>query len=637
VTTFTDRRERLLKRRLLNAFLIVCLAGSAAWVVFSNPPRAQAGTDSVGVPTSLQKEAPDFATLALGNAWDMNEFEDISQYLNGAGRHPSLTNIQVKDGVFSATSIGDRTTMIAYFFPLFPGYPNFIPTGNVGVTHPIDPNQYQCLYAAMQVDSPSSQPQGKDGWRVFWFADEEMSQTGGTVQMDLDSANNWRLYKVDLNNPQRGLVSGSIPWNGKGAWEGLKIEPTFYKDVDFQVDWIRLTSCQNDPAYQAAISWNPDASVNTIWVRPVGTSRNILLQGNVDGSKGSTVIDTKGLAAGSYQVGLGSSSSCCAQWSSSTLNIDETPGAVFEMPSAPNTPDYAASAGNAWDMDPSDVTSVRCSQYSFDNGILKLDTNPPSLLPPSCLGAIGEAGSELVLNLPGPIKASDYRYLSFRHYIAGDYAIPADGMIGRWMWTTADNCTYVSDDIPYDVGWHTYVIDLYDSLAGTPIESGPSGCGLKPWKDAGTIIHLYFDPNENWTGNTPGIPPMVFHEEFDWIRLTKDVLVNQGSKFTIDVKLSKPSSQLKNVQYYYTTDPHSPMQSWNSIRYNGSQSQPPAIGGSHLIFLPTIQSQFDSDPTNTNFLWDTTGVTPGDYYICTQVADQVDQAAYCSQVPVKVR
>ena len=373
------------------------------------------------------------------------------------------------------------------------------------------------------------------------------------------------------------------------------------------------------------------------WIRPQGTNRDIRLQGNVDGSKGSYIIDTKGLAAGSYQVGLGSSSSCCAQWSSNLLAIEETPRADFEIPSAINAPDYATSAGNAWDMDPSDITSVRCSQYSFDNGILKLDTNPPSLLPSSCKGSIGEAGSEIVLNLPGPLKASDYRYLSFRHYIGGDYAIPADGMIGRWMWTTADHCTYVSFDIPYDVGWHTYVIDLYNSFNGTPIKSAPSSCGHKPWKDAGTIIRLYFDPNENWTGNTPGIAPMVFHEEFDWIRLTKDIQINQGDTFTVAVKLSKPGSQLKDIQYYYTTDPHTPLQRWNLMRYNGPQAQPPAMSGSHLIFLPNIQSQYDSDPTHAYFLWDTSGIAPGDYYICTRVADQVNQAAYCSEAPVKVR
>jgi hypothetical protein len=627
-----------LKRRLLNLFLILCLAGSAAGVVLNNPQPARAETSSVDVPASLQKEAPDFATLALGNAWDMNDFEDISQYLNGAGRHPSLTNIQVQNGLLTATTIGDRFANLAFFFPLFPGYPEFMPMGNVGATHPIDPSQYQCLYLAMQVDSPAVQPDGPDGWRVFWFADGYMQNSGGTVQMDLDPNNNWRLYKVDLNNPQRGLNSGSIPWDQGAQWEGLNIEPTFYKNINFQVDWIRLTSCQDDPAFQANISWNPDASLNTIWVRPDGTTRDIRLLGNVDGSKGSTVIDTKGLAAGSYQVGLGSSSACCALWSSGLLTVGETPHADFEMPSAINAPDYAASLGNAWDMDPSDVASIRCSQYSFDNGILKIDTNPPSQLPSSCKGsAIGEADSQIFLNLPGPLQASDYRYLSFRHYINGDYAIPADGMIGRWMWTTTDNCTYVSRDIPYDVGWHTYVIDLYDSFMGTPIDSAPSGCGYKPWKDAGTIIRLRFDPNENWTGNTPGIAPMVFHEEIDWIRLTKDIQENQGGKFTIQARLSKPSSQLRDIQYYYTTNPHAPPQSWILMRYNVTQAQPPAMSGSHMIFLPNIQNQFDADPTSSYFLWDTTGVAPGDYYICTQVADQVNQAAYCSEVPVKVR
>lgn len=626
-----------MRQRLLNFFLILCLAGSTAGALLGNLQQARADTGSVGVPTAMQKEAPDFATLVIGNPWDMSDFEDISQYLNGAGRHPSLTNIQVNNGLFSATSIGDRFANLAFFFPLFSGYPGFMPMGNIGVTYPIDPQKYQCLYVAMQVNSPASLPDGRDGWRISWDTGANGQQSGSTAQIDLDPTNNWRLYKVDLNNPQRGLVSGSTPWSQGTQWEGLKIEPTFYKDVDFQVDWIRLTSCQDDPSFQAKISWRPDASLTTIWIQPQGTSRHIHLQGKVDGSQGSYLIDTKGLPAGTYQVGLGSNSNCCSQWSSTPLTIDETPYAAFEMPSALNAPDYATAAGNPWDMDPSDVTSIRCSQYSFDGGILKLDTNPPSLLPSSCKGAIGEADSQIFLNLPGPITGSDYRYLSFRHNINGVYALPADGMVGRWIWTTADQCTYVSRDIPYDVGWHTYVIDLYDSFMGTPISSAPSSCGLKPWKDAGTIIRLRFDPNENWTGNTPGIAPMVFHEEFDWFRLTKDIQMNPGDKFTIQVKLSKPSSQLKNIQYFYTIDRHSPVQNWNPISYNGVQTQPPAKSGGRLIYLPNIQSQYDSDPTHAYFLWDDTGVAPGDYYICVQVADQVNQAAYCSQVPVKVR
>ena len=129
---------------------------------------------------------------------------------------------------------------------------------------------------------------------------------------------------------------------------------------------------------------------------------------------------------------------------------------------------------------------------------------------------------------------------------------------------------------------------------------------------------------------------MVFHQEIDWFRLTRDIQVNQGGTFTIQVKLSQPSNQLKNIQYFYTTDPHSPVLSWNPISYNGTQTQPPAMSGSHLIYLPDVQSQYDSDPTIAYFSWDTTGVASGYYYICTQVADQVNQAAYCSQAPVKV-
>ena len=61
------------------------------------------------------------------------------------------------------------------------------------------------------------------------------------------------------------------------------------------------------------------------------------------------------------------------------------------------------------------------------------DMTAKTVLASGVLEQIGEAESQLFLNLPGSLKASDYRYLSFRHYIDGEYAIPADGMIGRWI------------------------------------------------------------------------------------------------------------------------------------------------------------------------------------------------------------
>jgi len=37
-----------------------------------------------------------------------------------------------------------------------------------------------------------------------------------------------------------------------------------------------------------------------------------------------------------------------------------------------------------------------------------------------------------------------------------------------------------------------------------------------------------------------------------------------------------------------------------------------------------------------DFAWDTTGVNPGEYYMCVVVADQHNSATYCSEAPVKV-
>lgn len=647
--------------RIRNAMLILVLLGSSLFILPQNiqpASAAPAGAPAldVNVPEANIPEADDFATTNFGNAWDMSEFSDISQYLNGAGRYPSMKDVQVKDSIFSATSIVDNTSWMANFSPLFSGYTGFMQIGgNLGTVHSINPNKYSCLYLAMKVDSPqfgSNSGKLSDQFLIAWESDSPDSKAPVAKGVAFDRlypetavypfttpvVHNWRLYKFDLKNPPHGLYSGSTPWNKYSAWKGLRITPTIYKDVNFQIDWVRLTSCDSKPEQQAKITWSPDAKITTIWARPSGTNRTIAVAFGIDGNSGSYSLDTAGIEPGSYDIGLGTLNDCCAQWSKGALRINTAPVISFIKPAPDSGEDYAASTGNAWDMDPSDITQIRCSNYGFEDGILKLDTVNPAALPGNCKGSgVGEADPQIFLNLPGPlIVAGQYRYLTFRHYISGDYPTPADGMIGRWIWTTTNNCTRVSADIPYDVGWHTYSIDLYDAFNGNPVGAGPSGCELKPWKDTGQIIRLRFDPNENWTGNQ--VPATTFHEEFDWIRLTKEDRVAQGSPYSVQINSNLPMDKIKEINYFYTTDRQNPTQQ-QALSYN--QPMAPVSAGSHKVFLATItrgtgssaSAQVASDAT---FAWDTSAVNPGDYYICAQANDGYNRTTFCSEAPVQV-
>jgi len=634
----------MLQKTITTILTIILLFSSLVVINGQVLPATAQGLPNVSVPNTSLPEAPDFASLKFGDAWDMSEFTDISQYLNGAGRHPSLTNISVSNGVFSARSIGNNISgPLAAFYPLFEGHAGFMQIGgNLGSIHPISSQEYNCLYLAMKVNSPTktTSTEYADIFRVYYS-----NATTYGVLFDYTYLENatwpynpqtlgWRLYKVNLSSPSN-LYPNTAHWQDQPYWTRLEVNPTIYKDIDFQVDWIRLTSCSDEPQYRAPLSWSPSASINTIWARPAGTNRNIAVATGIDGSTGSYQLNTKGLAPGSYQIGLGTLSNCCTQWSNAELMINQTPMAQVVYPSPTSGQDYATLNGNSWDMDPSDITRIDCSSYSFTDGLLNLQTNYPAALPSSCKGSIGEADSRLYLNMPGPLKnASEYRYLSFKLNMGGEYATPADGMIGRFMWTTPDGCTQVTADIPYEVGWNTYVIDLYDPFNGTPEAASPSRCQKIPWSQTREVVRLRFDPNENYTGYE--IPPMVFSQSFDWITLSKADRVMQGQSYMIGLQLNKSVTQISNIEYFFTTDRLNPVQNM-ALRYNREVATP--LNANHFVYLPGIVTSggpFQKPGTDANFNWDTSGVTPGDYYICAKVYDGKNESTVCSEAPVQV-
>jgi hypothetical protein len=268
----------------------------------------------------------------------------------------------------------------------------------------------------------------------------------------------------------------------------------------------------------------------------------------------------------------------------------------------------------------------------FQDGFLVMDTVYPAAATAICRGSIGELDSKVYLKLPDArFNSASYRYLNLSHRIDGAWALPADGMIGRLIWRTSDGCVYVSRQFVYDVGLRQYSIDLFDAFNGTPLYSYPASCGTKTWSQAGQITELRFDPNENYTGIY--VPAMVFHQVIDWITLTK---VNQaaiGSPFPVKLALNKDAKQLSMVEYYYTTDPNNPTQHVaQAVPIAPPGPLPPAMD--NKIYLPLITREFSG--FETIFNWDTTGVAPGDYYLCASLRDNYNQATYCSDVTVQL-
>lgn len=556
-------------------------------------------------------EGNDFATHVLRDPWDMSAFTDISLGFNNSGQTNYLQNYQVQNGIFSAQATSSADGQ----FPLlFPGYrinqtTNAINVGKYGVNYPIPSSTYHCLYYAMRVNSSSP-----DWSQVFWFANTHLND--GTAPWGVSngiyiSPSIWKLYQVNLAS----YYGTGTPWSNNATWQGLVLKATGKANATFAVDWVRLTDCA---AVNTTINWS--GSAGYLWLISASTGNSILAKEGLKGT--STSLDTQGVAPGTYQVCLSTSASSCNASGTpnpSSLTINQAPIVKFNRPSPTSGADYAAQYGNPWDFsDATDIArTIRFENQSLGGGVLSMWT------------ASGDPawGADPIIwpNYPHVIATgSQYRYLSYRLYTQWPLQNVPQGMLVRWSWGIG-GCEVVTRDIPFDVGWQTYSIDLSDPSNGSAVE--PNGCSPSPvvWSTSTNITGLRFDPNENILGQT-------LYQQLDWIRLTEVDKVTHGSPFPVEISLNKPS-QGTTLTYYYTTTPQQP-----TLHVASPYVASPPSRSSHQLYLPLTMSNYNGIPgaSTPSFLWDTTSVATGTFYLCVTADDTKNRAIYCSDAPVVV-
>ncbi|HLE27241.1 MAG TPA: hypothetical protein VI793_03935 [Anaerolineales bacterium] len=651
--------------------IVVILAALVGMPSSAQARRAQAIT----VPSAVA-ESQDFATLILRDPWDMSEFTDVSQYLNESGQRNLVASPAVQNGLFIGTSVADvNTGNTAAFFPLFPGYEGVIQAGKVGGRYPIDSATYRCLYFAMNVNSGAANSFGPDQARLFWFADERLNggPTWGNAVFTLyygdfgagaPPANTWRLFKINLANKTGPAGESSFwfgtDWSTNAAWRGIRIDPTINSNISFKVDWVRLTDCM---ASNKTVTFTSNAAINSIYVRPVGTSNYIRVAKDVNGASGSYALDTQGLAPGSYYLGLGTATSCCLDENTTTpFVVNQAPIATFARPSFTSGPEYSEYAGNAWDFkDSADASSLeKFKSTSFVSGELNLVTASG----PQPAGV----DARVYLNTPRQANPASYRYLTFRMSSQNGSAAwqnVVDGMLARFVWSVQGasgrqgfRCHLVTHDITFDVGYQTYTVDLYDSFNGAAEEwSPPPGDPLaaecdslpKTWKDSSLVLQFRFDPNENISCNPQQTDPARrafivstcgdYVQKLDWIKLNQPDAVMHGSVFPVQIGLNKNASLVASRIFYYTDDLS------NKTKFAAAQYTPPApTPGAFKQFLPIVGRDVLASigdpievPNPVTYLWDTSAVAPGTYYICVTVGDGLNTVTYCSEAPVVIQ
>jgi hypothetical protein len=574
----------------------------------------------------------------------MDQYSDVSQYINESGQRFLLNNPAVGDGLFTGQSVGNASNGdTAYFFPLFPGYETAMHLGRIGSRFPINAATYHCLYFAMKVNSKAANVFGPDQYRLFWFGDDRLvnGPWGGSEGLALypeagagAPVLGYRLYRVDLATIQR--LVGNTDWDSRSTWQGIRIDPTINSNISFAVDWVRLTTCA---ANNHNFTWNPDLRVQALWLKRAGTNRFVRvatgLVGLGGGAGGTGSVDLQGVPPGSYTVGVGSNTGCCYEESTALLVINQTPIVEFARPSFFSGEDYATQQGYPWNFSsPGDVVKAFNMSYSIGGGVLDATTQSGPV----------PAGTDaqFFVRTPQPIAASHYRYLSFRMLTTwkNNWQITPDGMIVRVIWaiqgpgTPTNRCYFVSQDVPVDVGWHTYWVDFGDSFKGSPEDkAGDCPGGLPHWTASPPILELRFDPNENITvGADPPGGGGPFYQQIDWMRLTAIDRVDRGTPFPVQVAVNRDVSELT---YYYTTDPNNPTQK-TAQQYT---SQPPT--GRFRRFLPfltrpSVSSLAGVPAANQSFLWNTANVSPNLYYICVKADGGPNSGTYCSEAPVIV-
>lgn len=611
--------------------------------MFADKPLTADSRD-VTIPSAPIAESEDFATLVLGDPWDMHEFSDISQYINEAGERTVVANPTVSDGLYSGRSLGDiNTPHNGWFFVLFPGYETAVHVGKMGSRYPIKTSDYSCVYFSMKVDSPSA-----DQHLVYWFGDERLNTQGAPYGASAgypSAPGIWKLYKIDLANTDMLPIPNTVHWKDRAEWQGLRIDPTIQEGVEYAVDWVRLTSCESN---LVPIRFTPDAGITAVWLKPKDTNRRILVATDVDGASGIYNLDVQGVEAGEYQVGLGSQTECCNEESSEYLTINQTPIVKFVNPTWYSGEDFATTSGNAWDMtDESDIRSIECvSDYGFENGELRFITPPNTQQPSECVGPPPEsvADPKIFLNMPNgaTIDPNEYRYMTFRIFDAQPWQrIPRGSMI-RWIWTVQGDsnrpgfeCHLVSQDVPFDVEWNTYTVDLWDAFAGGAEEwAGECDSLPKNWRGHNEILKVRFDPSENITSED-------YNQRIDWLRVTKPNMVSSGDLYPLGLNKFFAGQEF-DVNLYYTTNPATqPKQNavvLSSNNSGGGGTVSPTLGD-HNLFLPLIAARplpTSSFPSDLSYLWDTTGVAGGEYYICAEVTDNLNTAIFCSLATITV-
>jgi hypothetical protein len=485
---------------------------AVAVAIFS--PAAFAALTVTAPPAGLSfiSAGNDYATQVIGDAWDMNNTQDVD-----TDDAIGATSQTFSGGIF--TVVDSAAGCNTGIFPSFMGYGTQTVAMARGQQYPINTSVYR--YFTMKIKATGGAAAQNN--QVFYFKDGD-SRGGtnllGATNLKPISPNQWSYVTWDLFTESSNLAWTSLPYV-----EGIEVIPCNGGSPNIQIDWIRITApASSGQSYNVA--WTDTGSTTTYTITAIDADgARYQFATGVGGMSYSA--DFSRLAPGDYHVEVKRADATTAL-SVGVVHVNFVPQVNIASPSVrgEQSKSYALTQqGVQWAV-PMSAVDFQATPH-FTN----ITYANPSF-PGSFSGRPTSNDPEFIMKTTGHlIDASLYRSACFTMQVFGPRNIGL-GSVARLFWGVNSSSVTTTTDIILGNGLVEYCMPDLADTAAVPLVAGSP----QPW--AGNLGYFRMDPHELPPPGGCSTPQTCFDVRLDSIILSPFAAANPS--YTINLTVTDP-------------------------------------------------------------------------------------------------
>ncbi len=494
--------RRFTSATILAAVIAIFPPGVFAALTVTAPP---AGSTPISA-------GDDYATQVVGDAWDMNNTQDVDtdEALGSPTQSFSGGLFNVVDTV-AACGTG--------VFPSFMGYGTTTVKTARGQLYPIDTTVYR--YFTMKLKATGGAATQNN--QVFYFKDGD-SRGGtnllGATSLKSISPNQWTYVTWDLYTE-----SSNVPWTSLPYVEGIEVIPCNGGSPNIQFDWIRITA-PSSAAQTFNVAWTDSGSTTTYTITAIdGDGARFQFASGVGSMSFSA--DFSRLAPGDYHVEV-KRADATTTLSTGVVHVNFPPQVNIASPSVrgEQSKSYALTQqGVQWAVPMSAVDFQALPNFT---GVTYVNPSFPG----SFSGRPTNLDPQFIMKTTGhPINSSLYRSACFTQEVFGPRSVGL-GSVARLFWGPSSSTVSTTTDIILGSGLVEYCLPDLADVAAVPLVGG----GASTW--AGNLNYFRMDPDEFTPPGGCSTPQTCHDVRLDSIILSPFAAANPT--YTINLTVTDP-------------------------------------------------------------------------------------------------